>query len=292
MSFPFRVIRKILSVRDEKRDRGISFEGIETGKAERYSPFGGTMEVVKREGGKHPVIINVHGGGFCYGTRRTYRTYSKYLASYGFAVVNFSYRLAPENKYPCPLYDLSQLILYISKNAQRLGLDTSNVFLVGDSAGAEIALQYSLIVFDQGYRTKYFPLFPQPQIEIKKIALFCGVYGGRMVHSPFFKPIKRAYLGKRANEKTPELELCARVSNALPEIFLATTEGDFLKSESVLLHESLERVGAEHIFKIYRSEGGESQVHDVQTDVKTQIAKRMNDDMTSFLLSERLGAKT
>ena len=38
--------------------------------------------------GKIPVIINVHGGGYCYGTKETYQFYGLNLAAHGFAFVN------------------------------------------------------------------------------------------------------------------------------------------------------------------------------------------------------------
>ena len=49
---------------------------------------------------KLPVIISVHGGSFVYGDKEKYQFYCMNLAQRGFAVINFSYRLAPEAQYP------------------------------------------------------------------------------------------------------------------------------------------------------------------------------------------------
>ncbi|MEE1400350.1 MAG: alpha/beta hydrolase, partial [Bulleidia sp.] len=46
--------------------------------------------------GKLPVIMSVHGGGWVYGDKDVYQWYCMNLAQRGFAVVNYSYRLAPE----------------------------------------------------------------------------------------------------------------------------------------------------------------------------------------------------
>ena len=43
-----------------------------------------------------PVIINIHGGGWIYGTKETYQYYGMSLAKRGFAFINPNYRLAPE----------------------------------------------------------------------------------------------------------------------------------------------------------------------------------------------------
>ncbi len=50
-----------------------------------------------------PVIVSIHGGGWVYGDKERYQYYCMNLAERGFAVVNFTYRLAPEFKFPSPL---------------------------------------------------------------------------------------------------------------------------------------------------------------------------------------------
>ncbi|MFR5151238.1 MAG: carboxylesterase family protein [Ruminococcus sp.] len=45
-----------------------------------------------------PVIISVHGGAWMYGDKERYQYYCMSLAQRGFAVVNFTYRLAHESK--------------------------------------------------------------------------------------------------------------------------------------------------------------------------------------------------
>ncbi len=56
---------------------------------------------------KQPVIINVHGGGWVYGTKETYQYYCMELAKRGFKVINYTYRLLPENDYPLCIEDLN-----------------------------------------------------------------------------------------------------------------------------------------------------------------------------------------
>lgn len=54
--------------------------------------------------GKIPVIINVHGGGYCYGTKETYQFYGLNLAAHGFAFVNPNYHCrASARGWPCRL---------------------------------------------------------------------------------------------------------------------------------------------------------------------------------------------
>ena len=62
-----------------------------------------------RKGEKLPVIVNVHGGAFVYGSKEVYQYYCMRLAQRGFAVVNFSYRLAPEYRFPAALIDMKEV---------------------------------------------------------------------------------------------------------------------------------------------------------------------------------------
>ena len=55
--------------------------------------------------GPLPVIVSVHGGGWVYGDKERYQWYCMDLALRGFAVVNFTYRLAPEFKFPASMED-------------------------------------------------------------------------------------------------------------------------------------------------------------------------------------------
>ena len=47
-----------------------------------------------------PVILNVHGGGWVYGTKDVYLRYCLFLAQQGFAVVDMNYHLAPKKRFP------------------------------------------------------------------------------------------------------------------------------------------------------------------------------------------------
>ena len=92
-----------------------------------------------------PTIVSIHGGGYVYGDKEVYRRYCIDLARRGFAVVNFTYRLAPKWKFPTPLADTNQVMHWIRANARGYYLDPNRIFLVGDSAGAQLASQYAAL---------------------------------------------------------------------------------------------------------------------------------------------------
>ena len=65
-----------------------------------------------------PTIVSVHGGAWVYGTKEVYQFYCMSLAQRGFTVVNFNYRLAPENKYPTPLFDINQVFCFLKEKGE------------------------------------------------------------------------------------------------------------------------------------------------------------------------------
>ena len=135
---------------DKKRDAAIPLpEGIVQCRNISYGSHGSDslLDVYYPEGtaGPLPTIVSIHGGGYVYGSKEIYRRYGMDLARRGFAFVNFNYRLAPRWKFPTPLADTNAVLHWVVQNAQRYHLDPSRIFLVGDSAGAQLASQYAAL---------------------------------------------------------------------------------------------------------------------------------------------------
>jgi acetyl esterase/lipase len=89
---------------------------------------------------KQPCVIVVHGGGWDSGDREQLPELNYYLASKGIAVASITYRLAPQHKFPAPLEDLRNARIYLQKNAGELGIDPTNFFYLGRSAGGQVVL--------------------------------------------------------------------------------------------------------------------------------------------------------
>lgn len=86
-----------------------------------------------------PVIIDIHGGGWMYGTKANNRPFSLYMASLGFGVMTMSYRLSPDVKLKDMVRDIFAAMTQLWMDRFRLPFDFTRVSLVGDSAGAMLA---------------------------------------------------------------------------------------------------------------------------------------------------------
>ena len=106
------IVRKAFAAGDMVRDAGLKtpedvkrFDDIVYGEDKVWQSLDVYRPKATNIEEKLPVIVSVHGGGWVYGDKEGYQYYCMSLAQRGFAVVNFSYRLAPESKFPASIID-------------------------------------------------------------------------------------------------------------------------------------------------------------------------------------------
>lgn len=105
----------------------------------------------KRSGEKIPMVMFVHGGGFWIGHKYIIRNdinppTAKRLLDQGIAVASINYRLLDRKSVfikDC-LVDGKDAFAYLNQNSDKYGLDTENMFVWGESAGAHVALLLGL----------------------------------------------------------------------------------------------------------------------------------------------------
>jgi acetyl esterase/lipase len=97
-----------------------------------YSPQGNKTQL-------RPVVLMIHGGGWASGTRSHMEVMAKDLARNGYVAVPVSYRLSPEVPYPAGVEDLWDAVYWLKKNGRNYRADGSKIFVLGASAGAQLA---------------------------------------------------------------------------------------------------------------------------------------------------------
>ena len=233
---------------------------------------------------KLPVIVSIHGGGWVYGNKDIMQFYCMSLAEKGFAVVNFSYRLAPKYKHPTPFVDTNTVFNWIFENAENYGFDTNNIFAVGDSVGANILALYCCAYADKEYAKKI-EIQPIPQFELRAIALNCGIY--RMAHGEIDILIDRfaeEYFNNRGTkEEYAEITVANHITSNFPPSFVMTAEGDFLSSQAKPFYDILKSLEIETEYHFYGDKKHELK-HVFHIDIKLPEARKCNDDECSFFL--------
>ena len=95
-----------------------------------------------------PVVVFFYGGGWESGAKEMYRFIGYALAAQGLVVVIPDYRLHPDVEFPAFMNDAAEAVEWAHVNAARLGGDPDRFFLMGHSAGAQIA---TLLAMDPEY---------------------------------------------------------------------------------------------------------------------------------------------
>ena len=232
---------------------------------------------------KLPVLISVHGGGWIYGDKERYQYYCMSLAQRGFAVVNFTYRLAPEFRFPAPVEDTNLVAGWTMAHAEEYGFDTEHIFAVGDSAGAHILSLYADICTNPDYAKGYDFRVPEG-FALKALALNCGIY--RLTRAEDQGADLMEMMGKFLPEGGTKEELVwispvRHITNAFPPVTLMTCTGDFLKGQAPVLEQKLLEKNVPHEFHYYVDPGMELG-HVFHLNMKSEEAALCNDQECEF----------
>jgi len=95
-----------------------------------------------------PVVVFFYGGGWETGDRAMYRFVGAALAARGVVVMIPDYRLHPEVQFPAFVDDGAAAVAWAHAKAAEFGGDPRRLFLMGHSAGAQIA---TLLALDPEY---------------------------------------------------------------------------------------------------------------------------------------------
>ncbi len=118
-----------------------------------------------------PLLVLFHGGGFVFGSiEGNYDHVARVLCARAHCrVVSVEYRLAPQDKFPAATDDAYAALRWAAQHAAQLGADADKLFVVGGSAGGNLAAVTALRArAERGPRLRgqvlYYPVtdFPEP----------------------------------------------------------------------------------------------------------------------------------
>ena len=182
------------------------------------------------------IFFLVHGGAFVYGSKEIDKNFGMNLAVFSqIPVANVNYHLLPEKSLQGILADLCSAMDFLTK--QR---GIRKVHLIGDSAGAYLAMMLACALLDKDVRHDM-GIFIKSDVEVLSVASICGVYTGDRDRFPgyfFTKPT-----GARDGDNVlPEyvFDLKNIISRTgLPKTCLITGDKDFLHDMNVDMRDFL-----------------------------------------------------
>ena len=126
----FATVGAVGPARGVVRQTGIEFDPADGLSLDAYAPKAAVGA---------PVIVFLYGGSWEEGKRRWYRYVGDALASNGVAVVIPDYRKFPQVRFPAFVVDAARAVAWARAHARDFGGDSSRLFVMGHSAGGQIA---------------------------------------------------------------------------------------------------------------------------------------------------------
>ena len=196
--------------------------------------------------GPFPVFVYYHGGGWVLGDLEIADASCRMLANRtGYIVVSVDYRLAPEYKYPIPVYDSYAALEWVSEHASSFNGLPSNIVVGGDSAGGNLSAVMSLMSRDQNGPTISAQILIYPvtnmAFDTNSYELFQKEFGLDKTLMVWFVD---HYIRNESDKMDPyAAPLLADDLSNLPPAFVITAENDVLRDEGVAYAERLKEAG-------------------------------------------------
>lgn len=99
-----------------------------------------------------PCLLVAHTGGWDSGDPGEFVGANTELASHGYVLCSYAYRLAPKHRWPAQAEDTRRAFAWVRSHAAELGIDVNRIVLMGRSAGAQIAAACAYGMPDLGAR--------------------------------------------------------------------------------------------------------------------------------------------
>lgn len=186
-------------------------------------------------GGKTPLILYFHGGGFVIGDLDTHQSSClKLCADTKWPVVSVDYRRAPEHPFPAAPKDCFAALCWAAGEAEALGIDAGRIALVGESAGGNLAIVTALMARDRNGPQPAFQLLFYPVTDCDyQTPSYQNYAEGPLLPARQMQAYWRHYLGgAETTEDAYAVPLRADSLAGLPPAVVATAEIDVLRSEA------------------------------------------------------------
>lgn len=197
--------------------------------------------------GPFPVIVYYHGGGWVFGSPEYADGGCRYLTVAAQAVVvSVDYRLAPEYRFPTPVNDAYDALVWVHDHAAELHIDRQNITVSGDSAGGNLAAVVSALSADYDGPTIKQQALIYPVLDMDFNRSSYKTFGENLgLDKDGMIWFTEQYVDA-ANQKNPLVApLQAKSFAQLPRTLLIAAQYDVLVDEGIRYVETLQQAGVQ-----------------------------------------------
>lgn len=201
------------------------------------------------------VFFYIHGGGYVLFSNDTHdRLMREYAGRAGILVIGINYTRAPEAQFPQPIEECVDATKWIAAHANELGFDADQIFIGGDSAGGNLALNTCIALRDEGRQlvrgmVLNYTGFSTNLFRDSVVRYGAGQHGLSLHMMVWFF---RNYLPRPEDHADPRMNLLAADLRGIPPVFNVITECDPLYDDCVDMTLRMRQQGVEVTAKVYK----------------------------------------
>jgi acetyl esterase/lipase len=241
--------------------------------------------------GPFPVVVWVHGGVWISGSKYYISNYLRLIAAEGFAVAGIDYSIAPGAKYPTPVVQTNAALAWLADHAADLRLDPARLALAGDSAGAQIAAQTTLVLTDPAYAARTGLSPGVDGAALRGLILHCGGLDATNLSlegafGSFLRTVLWSYLGTRdvvADPRLTDFSIPPNLHAGLPPIFISAGNADPLEAQSRAVAERAAALGVPLEALFFPADYAPPLGHEYQFDLATEAGQEAFARSMAFL---------
>lgn len=192
---------------------------------------------------KLPILVTIHGGALVFGDRKLNQAFRVKMAELGYLVYSLEYRLLMETDFFGEMSDICHGLQFVKETAEKYHGDTDRIYVMGESAGALLALYAAAMTESDTIRDRIGVFCPK--LKVRGLIFSSGMlYTTRADYIGLI--YKKDLYGERRKDKEfikymdPENP---EVMQSLPDICLTAGYGDFLRNVTLRYAKALEKAG-------------------------------------------------
>lgn len=199
---------------------------------------------------KRPILLYLHGGGWCFGSINSCARFCAAVALEADCVVAaLNYRLAPTHPFPAPLEDCQRAISFLKVHAEEWNCDSTQISIGGDSAGGNLALATTMSVPNI---FKVISIYPVTKLFTEQTDSWEKYAKGYGNDAELLEAFNEAYA--HHNEKNPlvSVGLCSdEALKALPPALFISAGHDILLDQTADFVKRLQKLNRPVTYHIY-----------------------------------------
>lgn len=245
-----------------------------------------------------PVLIWAHGGGFVGGDKSGVKEFAtKIVSDAHVAIVALNYQPAPGSQYPNQVRQLNEVVKELQQK-QIKGLDLSTIYFGGDSAGAQIALQYATVQSNPDYAKEMGMKQLVDRKTIKGVISYCGPVNLRQMSEIkldsltmnfFINTVAWSLIGTKHWQNDPKLfqaSLVDHVTKEFPPLYITDGNAFSFQEQGQSLKKRLTELDVP-VQGLFYDKVTKEITHEYQFNYATKEAQECYDQTIRFLAQYR-----